>query len=132
MRKFWIAALLPWSSLALASPACPVTLPQDQLNACFENGAAETEKRLNGLLRELRASLNDRNWSLIKESQNLWEKTRSLDCKVEASFIEGPVRTAVTYGCIEKRTRQRLHQLRYYLCPRYDLTGQCDVEAAYE
>ena len=136
MRLLSIAALavalggsLP---AAAANPKCPTTLPQDQLNECHAQAADETEKRLDGLLRELRRTLSNKNWSMMKESHALWEKTRSYDCKVKASFVDGPVRSAVVNGCIEKLTRQRMHQLRYYLCPRYDLTGQCDAEAAYE
>ena len=133
MRIAFLAVLLSWCTLALAAdPNCPVTLPQEQINECFAKASAETQHRMDGLLRELRTSLTDKNWSLVKESQNFWEKSRSLDCKVEASFIDGPVRNAVAHGCIEKRTRQRMHQLRYFLCPRYDLTGQCDAERMYE
>jgi uncharacterized protein YecT (DUF1311 family) len=126
-------ALAPAALAAVASgPRCPVSLPQDQLNACWEKASAETQARLDQLLHELKASLTEKNWALIKESQGLWAKSRAMDCKVEASFIEGPVRTAVTHGCVEKRTRQRMHHLRYYLCPRYDLTGECDAERRYD
>jgi uncharacterized protein YecT (DUF1311 family) len=129
----FMAALLMSSSLAIAAdPRCPVTLPQAELNDCFEKAADETAQRLDGLLKELRATLTGKNWALMKESHALWAKSRAMDCKVEASFAERPIRSAVTYGCIEKRTRERMHQLRYYLCPRYDLTGQCDAERLYE
>ena len=136
MRLLLIAALpallMASPSVAAAGPNCPTTLPQEQLNECHAHAADETVQRLDGLLRELRRTLNKKNWSMLKESHALWEKTRSYDCKVKASFVDGPVRSAVVSGCIEKLTHARMHQLRYYLCPRYDLTGQCDAEAAYE
>lgn len=126
------ALLLGWSTLApAAGPKCPTTLPQDQLNECWVQAFEASNQRLDELLRDLRKSLSSKNWSHIKQSQDFWEKSRTIDCKVEASLVDGPVREAVRYGCSDKRNRERMHQLRYYLCPRYNLTGQCDAEALY-
>lgn len=127
------AAALAWSGLAgAAAPKCPTSLPQEELNACFVAAFEATEARLDDLLHELGRTLDRKRWSKVKESQGLWEKVRDMDCKVEASFLEGPAREAVRYGCSEKMARDRMHQLRYYLCPRYNLTGQCDAERLYE
>lgn len=133
VRLTLIAVLLAWAVPApAATPNCPTTLPQEQLNECWVAAARATNERLNALLHDLKKSLSDRNWSRIKRSQDLWEDSRSIDCKVEASLIDGGAREAVRYGCTEKRGRERMHQLRYYLCPRYNLTGQCDAERLYE
>lgn len=133
MRRVLIAALLGWCPLAgAAGPNCPTSLPQEKLNACFVAAFEATEARLDDLLRELRRTLDGKRWGKVKESQGLWEKVRDMDCKLEASFLEGPAREAVRYGCSEKMGRERMHQLRYYLCPRYNLTGQCDAERRYE
>jgi len=113
-------------------PRCPTSLPQAEINECFEQAAEETQARLDGLLRELKRTLSKKNWSLIKQSHNLWADSRELDCKVKASFIDSPARDAVHWGCREQRTRERMHQLRYYLCPRYNLTGQCEAARRYE
>jgi len=133
MRLLMGVMLLAWTSpTPAAGPKCPTTLPQEQLNECFVAAFEDTEQRLDGLLHDLRKSLGSKQWSRLKDSQGLWAKVREIDCKLEASFLDGPVREAVRYGCSEKRTRERMHQLRYYLCPRYNLTGQCDVERLYE
>lgn len=133
MRILAMTALLAWSALALAAdPACPTTLPQEQLNQCYKDAAADTDKRLDDLLAELRESVGRKNWAYLKQSQVFWEKSRAMDCRVEASFIDGPIRTAVAAGCTEKRARSRMHQLRYLLCPRYDLDGHCDAAKRYE
>lgn len=131
MRLAVLALLLSWT-LPAAAANCPTTLPQDQLNECWVRAHEATNERLGQLLRDLRKSLSNKNWSHISESQDFWERSRTIDCKVEASLIEGPAREAVRYGCSEQRTRERMHQLRYYLCPRYNLTGQCDAERRYE
>lgn len=115
-----------------AGPDCPVTLPQGQLNECYERAADATVRRLDDLLSELRHSLGRRNWSSLKQSEMLWEKSRDLDCQVEASFGAEAIRTAVIAGCTEKRTRARLHELRYFLCPEYDVSGRCDAAKDYE
>ena len=115
-----------------AGPDCPVNLPQEQLNDCYEQAAADTVRRLDDLLSELRHTLGRRNWSSLKQSQVLWEKSRDLDCHVEASFVEEPIRSAVHAGCTEKRTRARMHELRYFLCPEYDLNGRCEAARDYE
>jgi uncharacterized protein YecT (DUF1311 family) len=133
MRTFFMTLLLAWAAHApAAEPTCPTTLPQARLNQCYEAAAADAVKRLDQLLDELRQSLERKNWSYLKQSQALWEKSRALDCRVEASFIEGPVRDAVSAGCTEKRTRERMHELRYFLCPKYDLDGRCDAARRYE
>lgn len=126
--------LLGWASPipAAAGPKCPTTLPQEQLNECWVQAYEAANQRLDELMHDLRKSLSSRNWSHLRESQSFWEKSRSIDCKVEASLIDGPVREAVRHGCSEKRTRERIRQLRYYLCPRYNLTGKCDAEALYD
>ena len=133
MRRSFMAALLAGCPLAgAAGPNCPTHLPQEKLNECFVAAFEATETRLEQLLRELSRTLDHKRWSKVKHSQDLWENVRDVDCKLEASFLEGPAREAVRYGCSEKMGRARMHQLRYYLCPRYNLTGQCDAEARYE
>jgi uncharacterized protein YecT (DUF1311 family) len=133
MRLSLFALLLAWSVPApAAATKCPTTLPQEQLNECWMQAFEATNARLDDLLRELRTSLGNRTWSHLRESQSFWEKSRSIDCKIEASLIDGPAREAVRHGCSEQRTRERMHQLRYYLCPRYNLTGQCEAERRYE
>lgn len=133
MPRALLLLLLAWSAPAPASPPnCPTTLPQDQLNECWVRAFEATNERLDRLLRELRESLSRKNWAHLGESQDFWERSRTIDCKVEASLIDGPAREAVRHGCSEKRTRERMHQLRYYLCPRYNLTGQCDAARRYE
>lgn len=132
VRATLAAALLAWGVPgSAAAPNCPTTLPQEELNDCWVAAAESANQHLNELLRELKQSLG-RNWPHIKESQKHWAESRAIDCKVEASLIEGPAREAVRYGCTEKRARERIHQLRYYLCPRYNLTGQCEAAARYE
>jgi uncharacterized protein YecT (DUF1311 family) len=133
MRLSLLALLLAWSLPApAAAPKCATTLPQDQLNECWVQAFEATNARLDDLLRELRKSLSNKTWAHLRESQSFWEKSRSIDCKIEASLIDGPAREAVRHGCSEQRTRERMHQLRYYLCPRYNLTGQCEAERRYE
>ena len=131
MRFALIALLFAWAAPAVAGPKCPSHLPQDKLNDCWVAAAAETEVRLEQLMRDLKRSLSSRNWARMRESHDLWAHSRDIDCKVEASLIEGPAREAVRYGCTEKRALERIHQLRYYLCPRYNVTGQCDAVALY-
>ena len=123
-----VLMLLGWSTTVPAAPGpnCPTTLPQEQLNECWIQAFEHANERLDDLLHDLKRSLG-RNWAHLRESQSFWEKSRSIDCKVEASLLEGPVREAVRHGCSEKRTRERIRQLRLYLCPRYNLTGQCDA-----
>jgi uncharacterized protein YecT (DUF1311 family) len=133
MRLSLFALLLAWSlPVPAAAPKCPTTLPQDQLNECWIQAFEATNARLDDLLGELRKSLSNKTWAHLRESQSFWEKSRSIDCKIEASLIDGPAREAVRHGCSEQRTRERMHQLRYYLCPRYNLTGQCEAERRYE
>lgn len=134
MRLLITMLLLGGSTLAAAAPAsgCPTTLPQEQLNECWIQAFETADARLDNLLRDLRKSLSNKHYSHLRESQSFWEKSRSIDCKIEASLIDGPAREAVRHGCSEKRTRERIRQLRYYLCPRYNLTGQCDAAATYE
>lgn len=133
MRFSLLAIVLAWAIPAPAHAAkCPTNLPQEQLNQCWVDAAAAADERLHQLLVELKKSLSSKNWSRMKESHDLWSHSRDIDCKVEASLIDGPAREAVRYGCTEKRAIERMHQLRYYLCPRYNLTGQCDAERMYE
>jgi len=131
MRLSLFALLLAFSLPAPAA-SCPTSLPQDQLNACWVRAYETANERLDQLLGELRRSLGGRNWAHLSESQDHWARSRAIDCKVEASLIEGPAREAVRYGCSEQRTRERLHQLRFYLCPRYNVTGQCEAARRYE
>jgi uncharacterized protein YecT (DUF1311 family) len=132
MRLILIASVLAWAAPAAAAPQCPTSLPQEQLNQCWIDAYEAADERLDQLMRDLKQSLSSRNWSHIKESQVFWEKSRSIDCKVEAAMIDGPAREAVRHGCSVKRTVERMHQLRYLLCPRYNVTGQCDAERLYE
>lgn len=133
MRLPLLALLVAWALPAPALAAnCPTTLPQEQLNECWVEAYEAANERLDQLLGELRKSLSSKHWSHIRESQGFWEKSRSIDCKIEAALIEGPAREAVRHGCSEQRTIERMHQLRYYLCPRYNLTGQCDAARRYE
>lgn len=132
-RLLFIAVLLAWGPHAgAAAPNCPTSLPQEQLNQCYVAAFEATEARLDALLHDLSRTLDRKRWGKVKYSQDLWENVRDVDCKLEASFLEGPAREAVRYGCSEKMGRQRIQQLRYYLCPRYNLTGQCDAERLYQ
>ena len=132
-RWIVVAALLAWSAPSFAGAAnCPASLPQNKLNACWVQAYEAADEQLDRLLRDLRKSLADKTWTHLAQSQDYWEKSRTIDCKVEASFLDGPAREAVRYGCSEKRTRERIRQLRYYLCPRYNVTGQCDAERLYD
>jgi len=124
-------ALLPMTSQAEPSP-CALTLPPPELQKCLEAQADAMDARLDGLMRELKKSLNSRNWDYVKTSQILWEKARGYDCKVEGSFEERALQTSVKYQCMAWYGRERMHQLRYLLCPRYWRTGQCDAAKAYE
>lgn len=100
---------------------------------CAEMEFDGVQARLNDLLRELKTSLPRREWSHLKESQAYWEKSRSLECHIEVAFVaNSPDRDAVKYHCLADHTTDRMHQLRYYLCPRYVRTGQCDAEREYE
>ena len=100
---------------------------------CAEQSFEQTQRRLDELLRELKGSLSQKNWAHLKQSQAFWEKSRSLECHIETSFVAGgPDQDAVKYACLEDHTLDRMHQLRYYLCPRYARTGQCDAERYYE
>lgn len=131
LRTLAALAMLGLPVLAAAGTGCQTSLPQDKLNECYEAAAGDAQKELDGLMVNLKHSLTSKGWAETRESAIYWEKTRLLDCKVEAAQIDGPVRYAVRWGCTEKRTRERIHQLRYLLCPRYNLTGQCDAEALY-
>lgn len=131
VRLLLIAIMLAWAMPASAAK-CPTHLPQDRLNECWVQAADAANERLAQLMRDLKKSLSSRNWSRMKESHDLWAHARDIDCKVEASLIDGPAREAVRYGCTEKRAIERMHHLRYLLCPRYNLTGQCDAERLYE
>lgn len=100
---------------------------------CAELAFEAAQRRMDMLMRELKGTLSRKNWSHVRESQIYWEKSRSLECHVETAFVAGmPDQDIVKYQCLEDHTIDRMHQLRYYLCPRYVRTGQCDAEKAYE
>ncbi|HUR42359.1 MAG TPA: lysozyme inhibitor LprI family protein [Verrucomicrobiae bacterium] len=130
--RLCFAALLLFATLPATAANCPTTLPQDRLNDCWVKAADVANARLDDLLRELKPALGKRHWAHLKESQSYWEDSRSIDCKVEASLIEGPVREAVRYGCTEKRAIERMRQLRFLLCPQYNLDGRCEAARRYE
>ena len=127
-----VAILLLPLALDAAELGCANTLPPAQLQTCSQAQADKAQQRLDGLMKELRKSSTAKNWEYLKTSQILWEKSRAYDCRVEASFEGIALQTSVRYQCEAWYSRERMHQLRYVLCPRYWQSGQCDVEKDYE
>src|ERR1044072_4092519 len=89
------AILWPMAAPAAAPPQqqCALTLPPAELQKCLEAQADAVDARLDQLMKELKKSLNGRNWDFVKTSQILWEKSRGYDCKIEGSFEERPLQT---------------------------------------
>jgi uncharacterized protein YecT (DUF1311 family) len=127
-----LVALLPAPLPAAAPITCSFQLPPPELQACSKAQAEQVRERLDGLMLALRKSSTDRNWAYLKESQILWEKSRDLACRVEASFEERALQTSARYQCEAWYNRDRMHQLRFALCPLYWRTGQCAYEKQYE
>src|ERR1051325_5928627 len=113
-----LLVMLP-SAAHAAEPQCALTLPPAELQKCLEAQADAVDARLDQLMKELKKSLNGRDWGFVKTSQILWEKSRGYDCKIEGSFEERALQTSVKYQCMAWYGRERMHQLRYLLCPRY-------------
>jgi uncharacterized protein YecT (DUF1311 family) len=100
---------------------------------CAEQRFEAVQGRLDQLMHELKGTLSRKNWGHVRESEIYWEKSRSLECHVETDFVAGMAdQDVVKYQCLEDHTVDRMHQLRFYLCPRYVHSGQCDAEKAYE
>jgi uncharacterized protein YecT (DUF1311 family) len=126
-----VVALLSASPFAFAAQ-CPLNQPAKKQAECYDAAYTSAQDRFDGLYKELRKSLPNRTWAHLKESEILWEKSRDRDCWVEASFAEGDLRNIARSQCMMRLTTDRMHQLRFYLCPRYLQTGQCDALSAYE
>jgi hypothetical protein len=131
LRLALIALLLPLAVNAEAPP-CPLTLAPADLQECSEVQAEKALDRLDGLMEELRRTLPRKAWAHVKEGQALWEKSMTHSCRAEATFEDITLQTSAMYQCEAWYSRERLHQLRYMLCPRYWQTGRCDAAKDYE
>jgi uncharacterized protein YecT (DUF1311 family) len=116
-----------------ADTACAHAMTQADINRCTHAAASAEQKNLDALLTELKQSLAPGNWKTLEQSQASWKKTRKLDCEIEASFFDGgSMQPTIVNGCYDRHTANRISHLRYYLCPNYAMTGDCEAAAKYK
>jgi uncharacterized protein YecT (DUF1311 family) len=128
-----LIALLAANTAFAADTTCPHATTQADLNLCTHEAASAKQKKLDSLLAELKRSLSPGNWKILEQSQASWEKSRKLDCEIEASFFDGgSVQPTIVNGCYDQHASDRIHRLRYYLCPDYAMTGDCEAAAKYK
>jgi uncharacterized protein YecT (DUF1311 family) len=128
-----LIALLMASTAFAADTTCTQAATQADLDRCMSTAAAAKQKKLDTLLAELKRSLEPGSRKLLEQSQAAWEKSRKLDCEIEASFFAGgSAQPAIVNGCYDQHTSDRINRLRYYLCPDYAMTGDCDAAAKYK
>lgn len=113
-----IASLLASSAFA-ASTLYPVRdcnnlMAQLDLNQCAEANFESADKALNVLYRRLLAADTDaKSQSLLKESERAWIAFRDKECLREAASNEGgSIWPMVHSGCLERKTRERICELR--------------------
>ena len=134
MKRLYPAVLFVWLIAANAGGQdCADAISQKDINECTNHGASKVETRLASLMKELRHALPSESWQALEKSQKFWEQSRELDCGVQASFFEGgSVQPSIVNACYEERTIERMHQLRYWLCPEYAMTGDCSAVMTYQ
>ena len=134
MRVAIVIFALCVANVAYAADAnCTQTMTQTDINLCTYAAASKEQKKLNALLADLKRSLSPQNWKMLEQSQSAWEESRKLDCEIEASFFDGgSIRSAIINSCYDQHTYDRIHRLRYYLCPNYAATGDCKAAAKYK
>ncbi|HET7635573.1 MAG TPA: lysozyme inhibitor LprI family protein [Burkholderiales bacterium] len=128
-----LLALLMAGTAFAADTTCTQATTQADLDRCMSAAAAAKQKRLDALLAELKRSLMPEARNLLEQSQAAWDKSRKLDCEIEASFFAGgSIQPTIVSGCYVQHTSDRINRLRYYLCPDYAMTGDCEAAAKYK
>ena len=100
-------------------------MTQLEINDCLKSQADTAQAKLDRLLRELKSTLSPKQIASLDASQKSWEQVRALDCEVEGAFFEGgTIKPAIIVGCWQSHTDERIRQLRFWLCPDYEGTGE--------
>lgn len=128
-----LPTLLLTSSLSAAEEPCARANTQTQIDECSGRAAERAQTKMDGLLTKLRRSLTSENWRLLENSQREWLEVRRLDCEIERSFFDGgSSQPGIVNACYEAHTKDRLQQIRHYLCQDYSVTGKCAAAAEFE
>lgn len=98
------------------SIGCDKPQTQTDINQCASSNLDAETAALNSVYNRYRASLNEAEKQQLKEVQLAWIKYRDLDCKFEASGIEGgSMQPFVLSQCLIEQTKTRRMQLEALL-----------------
>lgn len=128
-------------AMALAMPAfafaqdmnkCADAEDQATMNECAEAAFKESDKKLNGLYKQIEARLKDDadTKKLLVQAQRDWDKYRDAECNFQsAGSAGGSVVPFVIASCKDDLTQSRIKDFEGYLnCDEGDLS--CPVPAA--
>jgi uncharacterized protein YecT (DUF1311 family) len=116
-RQFRLGAIL----ILAASPAFAQS--QSAMNADAAKSAAAADRRLNTQYAATMAKLSVPSRTLLRNAQRSWIGFRDLQCKFEASAVQGgSAYPMVQSGCLARLTDERTRQLAAYgTCQEGDL-----------
>jgi len=126
--KSLTASLLLLSLLQFTGPAlaldCSSPSNQSDMNLCATNDLKRQNQKLNESYNAIRAKLDPKQKQDLKQVQLAWIKFRDMDCKFEASGVQGgSAYPMVLSACLSARTIQRDKELGALLnCQEGDLS----------
>ncbi len=105
----------------------------EEINVCQHALAKELEYKLRDLEKDIKSHLKGTQKDRFNDSQVHWRKMTERDCQIEADFYEGAtVYPAILSQCLQKHYRDRINQVRNYLCPEHSLSTDCPQSEKYK
>lgn len=120
----FVTCILFFSAPPSFASNCKSAITQREMNACASSALDRETKKINNVYGDLRAKLDEKQKSKLKEIQLAWIKFRDLECKFTASGVEGGSAYPMVHdACLAEMTQQRIKQLSRFLnCEEGDLS----------
>jgi uncharacterized protein YecT (DUF1311 family) len=121
------------SQVSNADDCMDTAMTQRDINVCAYQHSQAAEVLLNKLESEILSVLDAEAKNKFLTSQDAWKIVVSNDCDIESGFFAGgSIEPTIYSSCREKYAKQRILQIRYFLCPEWSMTGVCEAESQYE
>src|SRR4051812_4237589 len=111
---------------------CAALTQQQPMNVCFADQFRQYEARLSGLVAELKNHFDRASYSRLLAGQTQWAAYRNSECALEASRVEGGSAEPMFHAvCLDKKTWDRIDELKLWLCRSAGMDGDCPASRRY-
>ncbi len=108
-----VASSVLFISFSAYALDCNNANTQMEMNQCSYLDYQKTDKELNKLYNQYRATLPPERKEQLKKAQLAWVKFRDLDCQYEMDFYKGgSIVPLIRNGCYTVKTKQRIKDVK--------------------